>query len=144
MRVGSDKIKLSHTPRPLTRRPLTDPKRPWLDWRADEPSPFPAVVKRVKKVTTAYSLFFLLNGIGWHRVYLDKGWAAARWCGLMFVFQLVLTLFSASLDGTKFSSARYEYVLLWALYLLWLVVLVCEFKTIRPAVETYNKKHNLT
>ena len=143
MEGGPDKLTKPVSSGPLIRRPPTDSKRPWLDWKRDEPSPHPKPARTKKKVSSAYLLFFLMNGVGAHRLYLGCGKAAVRWIFSILFIQFPPAFFSVAIEDKALISDRIDVILLVGLWIPFFYVLYVEFKTIRPNVEAYNKDHNL-
>lgn len=119
-------------------KPHSDPKRPWLDWRADEVAPLPhAPLQPIASPRKAHIAYFIMLGGGYfipiHRLYLRDGRGIWKWTLAAFCIELVYL-------GSLQLSPNLKYAVWAVLGVFSVIMLYKEARTIRPAVEAYNRK----
>ena len=112
MENGPDKLTKPVSSGPLIRRPPTDSKRPWLDWKRDEPVPSHlnnnAPVKKIKSLWAAVCLLWIFCFCGLHRFYIGDKKGGWLWIFGVFIFAVTaVSLGVATGDASPWVQAAF-------------------------------------
>lgn len=122
---------------PLVRRRKNDPKRPWLDWRADEPLPAHLMgdtkTPKPKRLWKAIVLLWALYFAGLHRFYIgDK---KGGWLWVLGVIAFTV----AGLYFMEFGPEGRIYTLCFGAIIIGLFIR--EYGVLKAGVMAYNHEH---
>ena len=115
-------------------------KKPWLNYGLgdgrDKVETPPK--KHLKKYGSAVWLFFTLGGIGGHRIYAGDYWRAFRcYIFIILTFEFIALPFKLT-EKFPFSFSIYVYGLVF--YGALVMIVLWEFRTIKPSIERINKE----